>query len=161
MAKPQLNLAAQARRRSGGGSRFYVVLALGLPLAVVMLPSFIVIAAAMVPTLVAWLIDPRGRRYLAVTVGSLNFAGALFFLVALWSDDHDIAHAFGVLRDIYGWLVAYGAAAAGYGIHYAMPTMTDGIARLRAAAHLNRLEREMRGLVDEWGEPVAAPPTND
>jgi hypothetical protein len=42
-----------------------------------------------------------------------------------------------------------------------MPTMTDGIARLRAAAHLNRLEREMRALVEEWGEPVATPPTND
>ena len=161
MAKLQLNLAAPARRRSGGGSRFYIVLALGLPVAVVMLPSFIVLAAAMVPTLVAWLVDPRGRKYLAATVGSLNFAGALFFLVALWSDDHDVAHAFAVLRDIYGWLVAYGAAAAGYGIHYGMPTLTDGITRLRAAAHLNRLEREMRGLVGEWGEPVSTPPSQD
>lgn len=161
MAKPQLNLAAPARRRSAGGPRFYIVLALGLPLAVVMLPSFIVLAAAMAPTLVAWLVDPRGRKHLAATVGSLNFAGALYFLVALWSDDHDVAHAFAVLRDIYGWLVAYGAAAAGYGIHYGMPTLTDGIARLRAAAHLNRLEREMRGLVEEWGEPVATPPSQD
>jgi len=161
MAKMQLNVAAPARRKSGGSSRFYVLLALGLPVAVVMLPSFIVLAAAMVPTLVAWLIDPRGRRYLAVTVGSLNFAGSLFFLVSLWSDNHDVAHAFGVLRDVYGWLVAYGAAAAGYGIHYGMPTLTNGVARLRAATHLNRIEREMRGLVEEWGDAVGAPGQGD
>lgn len=161
MAKPQLNIAAPARRRSGGSSRLYVMLALGLPVAVVMLPSFIVLAAAMLPTLVAWMIDPKGRRYLAVTVGSLNFAGSLFFLVALWSDNHDVAHAFAVLRDVYGWLVAYGAAAAGYGIHYGMPTLTNGVVRLRAAAHLNRIEREMRGLVEEWGEAVGTPESQD
>jgi hypothetical protein len=143
-----------AAAKSGGKTKPYVMIALALPVAIVMLPTAIVLAAAMVPTLVAWAVDPKGRRYLAVTVGALNFAGSLFFLALLWTDVNDVPHALGVLRNIYGWLIAYGAAAAGYGVHYMMPSMTEGIVRFRAEARLGRLEKEMRETVEEWGEAV-------
>ena len=157
MARSHMNLVGPAPRSRGGAARGYVVLALMLPVAIVLFPSFVVLAVAMVPTVVAWLVDPGGRRYLVATVGSLNFAGSLFFLVRLWSDVHDIAHALGVLHDVMGWLVAYGAAAIGYGIYYLMPTLTEGIVRLRAEAQLARLEREMRAVAEEWGEEVGRP----
>jgi hypothetical protein len=131
--------------------------ALLLPVAIVLFPSFVVLAAAMVPTVVAWLVDPGNRRYLVATVGSLNFSGSLYFLVRLWSDNHDLAHALAVLHDAMGWLVAYGAAAIGYGVYYIMPTLSAGFVRLRAEAQLARLEREMRAVVDEWGEEVSRP----
>lgn len=152
MARSQINLVSSAPRSRG--VRGYVVLALMLPVAIVLFPSFVVLGVAMVPSVVAWLVDPGNRRHLVATVGSLNFAGSLFFLVRLWTDEHDIAHALGVLHDAMGWLVAYGAAAIGYGVYYFMPTVTEGIVRLRAEAQLARLEREMRALSDEWGEEV-------
>lgn len=132
----------------------YVMIALALPVAIVMLPTAIVLAAAMVPTMVAWVVDPKGRRYLAITVGTLNFAGSLFFLTILWTDVNDIAHALGVLRNIYGWLIAYGAAAVGYGVHFMMPAMTEGIVRFRAETRLGRLDKQMREMVEEWGEAI-------
>jgi hypothetical protein len=138
----------------GGKSKLYVLIALGLPVAVIMLPSFVVLAAAMVPTMVAWVIDPKGKRYLAMTVGALNFAGSLFFLVQLWSELHDLPHALAVLRDPYGWLIAYGAAAAGYGVHFTTPRLTEGIVRFRASSRLGRLEKQMREMVEEWGNAV-------
>ena len=144
-------------RAKGGKSKFYVMIALGLPVAIIMLPSFIVLVAAMVPTMVAWVIDPRGKRYLAMTVGALNFAGSLFFLVQLWSELHDVPHALGVLRDPYGWLIAYGAAAAGYAVHFTTPRLTESIVRFRAAARLGRLEKQMRETVEEWGNAVGEP----
>lgn len=157
MARSQINLVSPAPR-SRAGVRGYVVLALLLPVALVLFPSFIVLGVAMVPSVVAWLVDPGNRRYLVATVGSLNFAGALYFLVRLWSDEHDIAHAILVLRDAMGWLIAYGAAAIGYGVYYLMPALSEGIVRLRAEAQLARLERDMRALSDEWGEEVGNPP---
>src|SRR3546814_16336125 len=84
--------------RSGGRMKPYVMIALALPVAIVMLPTAIVLAAAMVPTMVAWVVDPKGRRYLAITVGTLNFAGPLFFLTMLWTDVNDVDHALGVDR---------------------------------------------------------------
>lgn len=143
-----------AAARNGGRMKPYVMIALALPVAIVMLPTAIVLAAAMVPTMVAWVVDPRGRRYLAVTVGALNFAGSLFFLAILWTDVNDVAHAFGVLRNVYGWLIAYGAAALGYGVHFMMPSMTDGIVRFRAETRLGRLDKQMREMVEEWGEAI-------
>lgn len=153
MAKAKFG-STGATARKGGKSTTYLVIALMVPVAVVMLPSAIVLAAAMVPTMVAWVVDPRGKRYLAVTVGALNFAGSLFFLALLWTDVNDVPHAFGVLRNVYGWLVAYGAAAAGYGFHFMMPSIAEGIMRFRAEARLGRLEKQMREMVEEWGEAV-------
>lgn len=158
MAKTRARRAATARPAGrGGSSRLYVFLALLVPTAIVLLPSFIVLAAAMVPTLVAWMVDANPRKYLAATVGAMNLAGSLFFLVTLWGNQHDVAAAVAVLHDVYGWLIAYGAAAVGYGVFYVMPTMTETLAKLSAEQRLARLDREMRQLVEEWGEPVTAP----
>ena len=152
MAKAKVGPRSTAQK--GGKSRLYVALALAVPVAIVMLPSAIVLGAAMVPTMVAWLVDPSGRRYLAVTVGALNFAGSLYFLNALWMDVHDVSHAFAVLRNVYGWLIAYGAAAAGYGVHYLMPGLTESIVRFRVDARMKRLDKRMRDIADEWGDAV-------
>jgi len=150
---------AQVRRRPGGKARggkskTYVMIALAVPVAVIMLPSAIVLAAAMVPTMVAWVIDPSGKRYLVATVGAMNFAGALFFLVLLWADIPDVQHALHVLRNLYGWLIAYGAAAVGYGVHFMMPRLTESIVRFRASSRLGKLEKHMKEMVDEWGAAV-------
>lgn len=159
MAKTQARRAPANRPAGkGGSSRLYVFLALLIPTAIVLLPSFIVLTAAMVPTLVAYMVDGNRRKYLAATVGAMNLAGSLFFLVTLWGDQHDLATAIAVLNDVYGWLFAYGAAAVGYGVFYVMPTMTETLAKLSAEQRLARLDREMRELVQEWGEPVMAPP---
>lgn len=158
MARTQIKTASATGRDRGGRASLYVVLALGLPVAIVLLPSFIVLAALMAPTLVAWLIDPRGERFLTATVGSLNFAGSLYLLTLLWNDNHDVAHAVAALHNVYGWLIAYSAAAMGYGIHYFMPTLSEVFVRLRADAQLAQLDREMQALVEEWGEEVGRPP---
>lgn len=152
---------AAARPSRGGGSRLYVLAALLLPVAIMMLPSFVVLAVAMVPTLVAWMVDRGGRRRLAATVFSLNLAGSLYMLAALWEQQHDLAHALDVLRDVYGWLIAYGAAATAYALHYVMPALVEAVLRLRAEQRLAGLERGMAELVAEWGEAVAAPAEDD
>lgn len=141
----------------GNNSRFYVFLALLLPAGIVLLPSFIVLSVAMVPTLVAWMIDTSQRKYLAATVGALNFAGSLYFLGRLWAWQHDLGAAVEVLGDVYGWLIAYGAAAAGYGVYYVMPRLTAQVAAFKAQRRLASLERGMQDLVEEWGDPVSRP----
>jgi hypothetical protein len=156
MAKAQA-LRKPGSARKGGKSKTYVMIALALPVAIIMLPSAIVLAAAMVPTMVAWVIDPKGKRFLMATVGAMNFAGSLFFLVLLWADIPDLQHALHVLRNIYGWLIAYGAAAVGYGVHFMMPRATESIVRYRAASRLGKLEKHMKEMVDEWGAAVGEP----
>lgn len=164
MAGSQFRLARAGRQgvgrtaaQKGGGARVYLLLALLLPAAVVLLPSAMLLSAAMLPTLVAWIVDGNPRKQLAATVGGLNFAGALYFLARLWTWQHDVATALELLGDVYGWLIAYGAAAAGYGVYYATPSLTARVAELRAQRRLSRVERAMQDLVEEWGEPVSRP----
>jgi hypothetical protein len=160
MAGSQTRLAQPGRqaRQRGGSSRIYVFLAILLPAGIVLLPSFVVLLAAMVPTLVAWMIDIHPRKYLAATVGALNFAGSLYFLGRLWAWQHDMSTAIEVLGDVYGWLIAYAAAAAGYGIYYVMPSLTTRLAEFKAQHRLARLERGMSDLAEEWGDAVKSPP---
>ena len=167
MAHSQFRLAQAGRQglgrttaQRGGGTRFYLLLALLLPAGVVLLPSALLLSAALLPTLVAWIVDPNPRKQLATTVGGLNFTGALYFLGHLWSWRHDLATALELLGDVYGWLIAYAAAAAGYGLHYAMPRLMARVAELQAQRRLSAVEGAMQDLVEEWGEPVSQPPAD-
>jgi len=161
MAQSQVRLTQPGgQRHCGGSSRLYMFLAILLPASIVLFPSFVVLAAAMLPTLVAWMIDGSPRKYLATTVGAMNFTGALYALGRLWAWNHDMNTAMEVLGDVYGWLIAYSAAAAGYGVYYVMPSLTERLMALQAQRRLSRLERRMNELVREWGEPIKLPPSD-
>ena len=87
-AKPGVAPAAPPAPKKRGP---WLYVSLAMPLALVLLPSTIVLMVAMVPTLVARIVDPAPGRQLTVTVGSLNFAGSLWFMHDLWSAASEIA----------------------------------------------------------------------
>src|SRR3954469_9526747 len=79
-----------------------LMLLLVMPVALVLLPTTLVVLPAMVPTLVARIVDPGPGRHLAVTVGSLNLAGALWFIHDIWSAGQSFAAIAPTLGDLMG-----------------------------------------------------------
>jgi len=70
--------AANAKIRGQGGSgRTVLTVVLMIPVIAVLLPSCVVLLINMAPTAVAWMVDRARPRYLAITVGMLNFCGSL------------------------------------------------------------------------------------
>ncbi|MEX2009602.1 MAG: hypothetical protein WEC41_05360, partial [Dongiaceae bacterium] len=127
-----------------------------LPAVIILLPTFVVLAAAMAPTAVAWCVDRAPRKHLAVSVGALNLCGSLVFVLDLWDRGHYLSVAFQVLGDPLGWLVALTAAAVGGAIYLAMPSLTASLVKIKEQARRAELTKLQKNLVEAWGDDVAA-----
>ncbi len=115
MATPGAQATPQPAKK-----RSTLIIILAVPVALMVLPATLVLIPAMIPTLVARVVDPGPGRYLTVTVGSLNFAGSLWFLHDLWAADLSFAAIVPTLGDMMGWLGALVGAGCGWTIHWVM-----------------------------------------
>ncbi len=147
--------ARGAAGRGGGGSAPIV---LATVLAIAALPLCVVLAAGMLPAGVAALIDRAPRRDLTRTVAAANLAGVVPPAIALLHLEFSFAGAFTILREPQNWLVMYGAAAIGWGLHAAMPALAAIVLEFRARQAEQRLEARAAEIAAEWGEGEAQPP---
>lgn len=132
----------------------WLLLSLVMPVALLLLPSTIVLLVAMVPTMVARIVDPAPGRQLTITVGSLNFAGALWFMHDLWSAGQGFDAILPTLSDMLGWLSALLGAGMGWAIYSLMPIVSRSIAVTKSNLRLGRLRKSQEELVEQWGDPV-------
>ncbi len=115
------------------------------------LPTMLVLAVGLLPTLVALLVDLHPRKYAAWSVGFLNSAGLMPYLGDLWLNNNTIEGAMGVVTDAVAWLVIYAAAAAGWMVYKGMPVVGGMILEIKAQGEIRRLKAERQKLIDEWG----------
>jgi len=151
-AKP--NAKAAAASQAPKKRRPWLLISLAMPVALLLLPSTIVLVVAMVPTLVARIVDPAPGRQLTVTVGSLNFAGALWFMHDLWSAGQGFSAIMPTLSDMIGWLASLVGAGMGWAIYSLMPILTRSIATTKSNLRLSRVRKSQEDLVEQWGDPV-------
>ena len=83
-AKPQPAKSGETPSSGKAGRPLWTALLL-LPVFAVLLPSCLVLGAALAPSAVAYMIDRGRAKHLAITVGLTNLCGALPAVVALWS----------------------------------------------------------------------------
>jgi hypothetical protein len=142
------------RRRKGSSSGIVTVLLILCPAGLIFLPSTILLALGMIPTVVAYVVDRDPDKTAPMTVGGLNFAGVVAFLINLWQAGHSMAALSKVLTDPFAWLVMYGAAGLGWAIYYGVPPAVVGWVVLRAESRIAQRIEEQRELVDLWGTEV-------
>jgi hypothetical protein len=151
MANASASLPTQPRKWS------LLLMMLVTPVALLLLPTTLVLIPAMIPTIVARVVDPAPGRHLTITVGSLNFAGSLWFVHQLWSQGQSFHAIMPTLSDMLGWLAALVGAGCGWTIYILMPAVSRSIAVSRSDARLARLRKQQAELVEQWGEPVRQP----
>lgn len=133
-----------------------LLLVLLLPAAALMLPLAIVLCAALVPSLVARIVDSTPGRYLTFTVLSMNAVGSLYFVHELLTMGNDLGTLPIVLQDSIGWLAAFSGAGCGWLVFLAMPPIFAKLAEAQSALRLRRVRRDQTQLTDEWGQVIAA-----
>lgn len=158
MAKSAAKIAT-AKGKSGGLALKLAAGALGLA-SLAVLPLFLIILPGMMPTLVTLFVDRQRPRHLTYTVGVMNFAGVLPFLLALAKGRLSLQTAAALLSDPMVWLVMYAAAAAGWLICAATSPLARLCLELQAAQKRRALEALAKAIRQEWGEEVAGGPTN-
>jgi len=151
-AKPAAKAVASAQPAKK--KRPWLLICLVMPVALLLLPSTLVLMVAMVPTLVARIVDPSPGRHLTITVGSLNFAGALWFMHSLWTAGQGFSAIMPTLGDMIGWLSALVGAGLGWAIYSLMPIVSRSIATTKSNLRLRSIRKSQEDLVEQWGDPV-------
>lgn len=117
--------------------------------------TVLVLFFGMLPTGVAFVIDPSRGKYAASTVGGMNFAGVFPALFSLWLHEHSVSAASAVLTDAFAMTTMYAAAAFGWTLHLGIPVIAAVIRRVTSAGRVARLRMRQKQLIDAWGEEVA------
>jgi hypothetical protein len=151
--------AKQAAPKPAKKKSYWLFICLVVPVALLLLPSTLVLLVAMVPTLVARIVDPAPGRHLTITVGSLNFAGALWFMHDLWSAGQTFSAIVPTLSDMLAWLAALVGAGTGWALYSLMPIASRSIATTKSNLRLSRVRKSQADLVEDWGDPVRGGPT--
>jgi hypothetical protein len=150
MATTTARATPQPAKKKGG----LLFLLLVTPVALLLMPSTLVLVPAMIPTLVARIVDPGPGRHLTVTVGALNFAGSLWFMHVLWSQGQTFQAVMPTLSDMMGWLCALVGAGCGWALNWVMPVISRRIAETKSDLRLARVRKRQEELVEQWGTPV-------
>jgi len=151
--------ADQNRRRQRGRSTITWVLLTLTFIAVLALPTLIVFFFGMLPSLVAYIIDRSKQKSAAFTVSAINFIGVFPYIMDLWTKNYTtdkIDVALGMVSDIFTLLVMYSAAAFGWLIYLALPSIISSFVIVLQQRKVAQLRGEQKDLIDEWGADVAA-----
>ncbi|MCR9256379.1 MAG: hypothetical protein NXI16_09820 [Alphaproteobacteria bacterium] len=139
-------------RKKSNAKPIAVIMLLGLGFFV--LPTLILFLVSMAPTLITYVMDRRSEKYAAFSVGCMNFCGTLPYALDLWLNDHSIDQTGFILSDPLAWIVMYGAAGVGWGIHMAAPRMISVVLRFHTERRIEKLKEYQRDLVAEWGKDI-------
>ena len=132
-----------------------LLLVLLLLAAFLMAPIAIVMVAALVPTVVARIVDSNPNRYLTFTVLGLNLVGSLYFVHQVLTKGNSLEVVAMVLQDSIGWLAALSGAGCGWLLFVAVPPLIAKVAEAQSGLRLRRVHRDQTQLINEWGEVVA------
>jgi hypothetical protein len=118
------------------------------------LPTALLLLIAMVPTVVACIVDLTPGRYACRCVGALNFAGAIPFVLKLWAGSHTVPQAMSIVADPFSLLAMYSAAAVGWMIFHGVPGIVAALKSFNERRAVEMLQARQRALVEEWGRAV-------
>ena len=118
------------------------------------LPTCMVIASGMLPTLGAYYSEKGEDRFAFLCVGGINFAVLVPYLLGMWFGVHTIDEAQRLITDSSMLLFAYLAASVGWVLYKAMPPIISGWLARSTQKRINGLKAAQRKLIDDWGDEV-------
>jgi hypothetical protein len=122
------------------------------------LPTVLVAAVTMLPTLVAWATEKGKNKYAWLCVGGINFSGVVPYLFGLWFGVHTLDESIRLLTEGGVLLVSYACAGAGWLVYAATPPMVASYLSMSTQRRVANLKAAQKKLIEEWGEDVSKKP---
>jgi len=135
-------------------SSFFLYALIAIPVGLMIIPTVIVLAVALLPTGVAFIME-RGKGYYGgLTVGAMNLAGTAPYLADLWVQGHTVEIAVGIITNVFAWMMFYGAALFGWAIYATTPSVMSAFITMTAGHRITAFRAQQRELVMKWGPDV-------
>jgi len=145
----------QVKKKSGGKLGMFtglIIMGLAVPF---MMPTVFLVLLGLIPTYVAFATDNDPQKSGAVSVGAMNFAGILPFIIELWSKGQTMGNAIQIVGKANNWLIILGASAIGQMIVYAIPQALATLTLTQAESRAKSLRKNLDTLKESWGPEVA------
>lgn len=150
-----MNIPVQKPPRRRLTMKQWVFVACTIMLGIVFLPTTMVMGVGMLPTLVAYLTDKTHERLQTLAVGAMNMAGTFPALMDLWTGTtHSVRDAWEVIASPFTLLIMYVGAAIGVVIYVNLSSIVASIMVWRAKKRLEKIDKRLDVLVEDWGEEV-------
>lgn len=142
------------KKKNNSAFQTQVFLVSGVLMAVVFLPTTFLLSVGMLPSFVALIADRSRRKTKAITVGAMNLAGAMPFILELWVQGHSFEKAFTIITDLKAMVVIYAAAGIGYVIDWAVTGIVASVLLQRGHARKKAIKKRQKDLIERWGKEV-------
>lgn len=129
----------------------YVFILLG---SLSVMPTSVFFVVAMIPTLVAFFVDHEKRKMSAYSIGALNLAATLSYLVQIWSNGHDMSVTMQYLVNPTTLMIIYACSWVGWVLHFFIPPFIAEFVRKNGERRLNKIKQQQKKIIEEWGEAV-------
>jgi len=120
----------------------------------VFMPTMMILIVGMLPTLTAVFIDRSSEKTRGLTVGALNLAGCMPFLLQVWGGQNTIDHAMDIIVDPRTIIVMYCAAGVGYIVDWAVSGLVATVMVQTSASRLEHMAKRRTELIERWGREV-------
>jgi hypothetical protein len=153
MSKDKVASASTKTVKKGGGFKtvlFMAILGCLIPFGI---PTML-ICLGLTPTVVALFTDTDQQKSGLATVGYMNFAGVLPFLIQLWQNGQTMEVAMEIIRDPFSWAIMLGSAGIGQLILYAVPPIIASVIVINQENRLRTLREGIQELENIWGPDV-------
>jgi len=141
-------------KKKGMSIQVRAILIAALMCGLVFMPTMMILIVGMLPTLTAVFIDRSSEKTRGLTVGALNLAGCMPFLLQVWGGQNTIDHAIEILIDPRTIIVMYCAASVGYIVDWAVSGLVATIMVQTSASRLENMGKRRAELISRWGPEV-------
>ncbi len=125
--------------------------------ALLFMPTTMIIMVGMLPSLVAFYVDNDRRKMGAMAILFLNLTPVVVYVMILWGKKHDIVNALDILMDPMTVTVIYFSCFVGMMLNKFIPPIVGDFLRRNGVKRLAKIEKEQKELVKAWGPDVMKP----
>ena len=149
-------------KTSSGARKSFVILPLVCLMALILLPTTVLLVVGMLPTLIAGFFSLARNNLRVLTVGAMNAASCMPFLLQLWlssggtGEGHTFQHAVQIVSNPVTIVIMYGGALAGYLIEWAIGGIVSALMHQKGIARQKYITRRQGELVAKWGKEVVS-----
>ncbi|MCH7936117.1 MAG: acyl-CoA synthetase [Proteobacteria bacterium] len=126
-----------------------------ITLAIISMPTVLLLFFGLMPSIVALVIDRTEGRYATFCVLGMNISGLFPFLTDVWFQVHTTDMAIRIMTDVFNLLIIYGSAGFGWMLYIALPPVITTFLSAMSQRRVAVLREKQAKIIEEWGENVA------
>ncbi len=147
--------AGPAPAPGGQGLRWGIWFVLGLvTMAIISMPTVLLIFFGLMPSIVAMVIDRTEGRYATFCVLGMNLSGLFPYLTDVWFQVHTTDMAIRIMTNVFNLLIIYGSAGFGWMLYMALPPVITTFLSAMSQRRVAVLREKQAQIIEEWGESV-------